>query len=73
MNNKFEYIKVDNSIVCRYPFNQELQAPSVIGDVYNFKRKKWKTSTSSMRYKQSGEYTKITAEEALRMINITKK
>ncbi len=73
MNNKFEYIKVDNNIVCRYPFNQELQATSVIGDVYNFKRKKWKTSTSSMRYKQSGEYKKITEEEALRIIAFAKK
>ncbi len=53
--NKYEYIKVDNRILCRYPFNDELQVVSAIGDVYNFKTRKWKKTSSSMSYKKSKE------------------
>lgn len=65
---QYEYIKVGNNVVCRYPFDKNTKKLLPIGDVYNFKEKKWITTTNTMKFKMSGEYDTITSDQVLKII-----
>lgn len=67
--NQFEYLKLGNNIVCRYPISSDNQTYSAIGEVYDSNTKKWVRRSSTMRYRMGGEGKTITESEVYDWIN----
>lgn len=67
-NNLFQYLKINNSIICRYPLGPDKQAYHIIGEIYDNKDNTWVKKSSTMRYKMSGEGTVISEKQAFNII-----
>ena len=65
----FEYLKLSDNIVCRYPLGPDNQTYHIIGEVYENKNEEWVRRVSTMKYKMSGEGTVISEQQAIDLIN----
>ncbi len=71
-DNLFQYLKINNSIVCRYPLGPDKQSYHIIGEVYNNRDKTWVKKSSTMGYKMSSEGTIISEKQAFDIIKSAK-
>lgn len=68
VKNMFEYLKLSDNLLCRYPLGSDEKTFHILGEVYDNNSKKWILKSSTMSYKMSGEGNVISEEEALKLI-----